>query len=600
MKHSASYSPDDNKLRIYPAYRLDAETYARVKAAGFSWAPKQELFVAPMWTPGREDLLLELCEEIGDEDTSLIDRAEERADRFVDYSDHRAQDAQSARKSVAAIADNIPLGQPILIGHHSEKHARRDAQRIENGMRRAVKMWETSVYWKQRAAGAIRSAKYKERPDVRARRIKKIEADKRKIERHHADTTKFLKMWGDLHDETAFRKKDGSPSTPRERALYISNFDHISQCFSLAEYPAPEGVHAYEGAQSLWSALDSGRITPEQAQDIAIPVHRRYLEHAARWLQHYENRLAYERAMLADAGGTISDRTGPEKGGACRCWASPGYGKGWSYIQKVNQVTVTVLDNWGNGGGNFKRTIPMDKLAAIMTAAQVQEARDRGCVRDTPDETGFYLFDAPTDAPTETRDEAKDRVHHEAVAARAAEGAEFQAMKESLRAGVQVVSAPQLFPTPPALATRMVELADIEPEHRVLEPSAGTGNILKAIYERAGAGVVGVEINPSLGGRLEAVNSAIVIGDFLACTAETLWGAFDRIVMNPPFENGSDIKHIQHALGMLKPGGRLVAICANGPRQQAALQPIADSWEVLPRDTFAGTSVSAVLLTATA
>jgi hypothetical protein len=70
---SASYSPEDNKLRLYPFARLDKETYDRVKAAGFSWAPKQELFVAPMWTPQREDLLLALCGEIGDEDTSLVD-----------------------------------------------------------------------------------------------------------------------------------------------------------------------------------------------------------------------------------------------------------------------------------------------------------------------------------------------------------------------------------------------------------------------------------------------------------------------------------------------------------------------------------------------
>jgi hypothetical protein len=38
-----------------------------------------------MWTPEREDLLIELCGEIADEDTSLVERAEERADRFVDY-----------------------------------------------------------------------------------------------------------------------------------------------------------------------------------------------------------------------------------------------------------------------------------------------------------------------------------------------------------------------------------------------------------------------------------------------------------------------------------------------------------------------------------
>jgi hypothetical protein len=34
-------------------------------------------------------------------------------------------------------------------------------------MRRAVKLWEAAGYWKDRAAGAIAHAKYKERPDVR-------------------------------------------------------------------------------------------------------------------------------------------------------------------------------------------------------------------------------------------------------------------------------------------------------------------------------------------------------------------------------------------------------------------------------------------------
>src|ERR1041384_6450701 len=87
---TATYCPDDNKLRLYSLTRLDAETYARVKAEGFKWAPKQDLFVAPCWTPSREDLLLELCGEIDDEDTSLVDRAEQRAERFEDYSDKRA------------------------------------------------------------------------------------------------------------------------------------------------------------------------------------------------------------------------------------------------------------------------------------------------------------------------------------------------------------------------------------------------------------------------------------------------------------------------------------------------------------------------------
>ena len=48
---TATYSPEDNKLRLYATTRLPREVYDRVRAAGFIWAPKQGLFVAPVWTP---------------------------------------------------------------------------------------------------------------------------------------------------------------------------------------------------------------------------------------------------------------------------------------------------------------------------------------------------------------------------------------------------------------------------------------------------------------------------------------------------------------------------------------------------------------------
>ena len=38
-------------------------------------------------------------------------------------SDKRAADAERAHAGVNAITDGIPLGQPILVGHHSEKRA---------------------------------------------------------------------------------------------------------------------------------------------------------------------------------------------------------------------------------------------------------------------------------------------------------------------------------------------------------------------------------------------------------------------------------------------------------------------------------------------
>jgi hypothetical protein len=185
--YTATYSPEDNKLRLYASQRLDEETYQRVKAAGFKWAPKQDLFFAPAWSPSREDLLIELAGEIEDEDKSLVERAEERAERFDGYSEKREREANGASETATAISERFYMGQPILIGHHSERKARRDKERMDNQMRKALKLWDTSKYWTDRAAGALANAKYKELPAVRYRRIKGLETDKRKFERRKAE-----------------------------------------------------------------------------------------------------------------------------------------------------------------------------------------------------------------------------------------------------------------------------------------------------------------------------------------------------------------------------------------------------------------------------
>ena len=153
------------------------------------------------------------------------------------------------------------------------------------------------------------------------------------------------------------------------------------------------------------------------------------------------------------------------------------------------------------------------------------------------------------------------------------------------------------FFTPPPIAARMVELAGISADHRVLEPSAGSGNIIKAIGDKPYK--VAVEIDSVLVESLMRCGVSglrIHEGDFLNCNGNL--GEFDRVVMNPPFQNGADIIHIRHALTMLKSGGRLVALCANGPRQHEALEPITSTWEALPNNSFKeeGTSVSVAMI----
>ena len=590
---NATYSPEDNKLRLRSEERLDTDLFNRVKGAGFRWAPKQELFVAPMWTPSRADLLLELCGEIGDEDTSLVDRAGERAERFEVYSDKRADDAHRAKDAVDDLADNIPFGQPILVGHHSEKKARKHAQKIENGMKYAVKMWETSEYWTRRAAGAIRAAKYKERPDVRARRIKKLEAEKRKQGRNKGDAEKLLKLWNSEEKELDFT-----------RAKNIAGFEWISREFTLEKYPRPESVSQYEGMQSLYSALKDGIITPEQAKEIANKHHTKGIGWSDRWIQHIDNRLLYEKAMLDEQGGSdlLKPIARPKQLPLVNYRVSGGIDAPSLYrrgeIDHFPQVEMTAAE-YKKLYVDDKGTIKVENSHRVRLAI-MRPGYDRVCVfltdskvHEKPEPAEKKPVEAlPGDMPGgngETRQTHKPK-----------ERTEFDDMKDSLKEGVKVTVAPQLFPTPPAIAAQMVELAEIEAGMTVLEPSAGTGNLVKAVLDTVDTEVLAYEINQDLCngliGKFPSYKLQVRQGDFLEVT--DFQGCYPRIIMNPPFENGVDIKHIRHALTMLKPGGRLVALCANGPRQREAFQEVAEYWEDLPQGSFknAGTMVNVALL----
>lgn len=651
---TATYSPEDNKLRLYSFHRLDAETFLRVKQAGFKWAPRQEVFVAPMWTPGREDLLLDLCGEIGDDDSSLMQRAAERSDRFEEYGAKRAMDAKAAHQAVSAITEGILLGQPILVGHHSERRARKDAERIERGMERAVRMWETSEYWKRRADAAIRHAEYKEIPAVRHRRIRGLESDKRKQERNRDEAEKQLAAWS----------KEG---ITHEQALEIAGYCSL-------QLPRKEGdkpdfnlnPSAYDALSNNYPNLYAPRSL-EEVIEAAKKQFPRRIAHAQRWIAHYENRIAYERAMLGEQGGLVAEKHDIKVGGRVLC------GGEWLVVLRVNKSAGQITSVTTNAkycrvrgiadikdyqpptdedAAKAKKATKLPPLAnypgngfASMTKAEFDRVpKDyRTTRRIKGDDTGgdhrvrscvgCYCFLSETDFNERHRyfnvfiTDAKRvdvppvsdpvqlevvRVEQEAVKRTVKSepdsdlSADIKAMRKQLKEGVKVVSAPQLFPTPPTLAARMVKLANISNHtalNRVLEPSAGTGNILRAIGEFEAGKITAIEANHSLCISLQNNFPQVNVWniDFLQFNTDYYFN-YDYIIMNPPFANGDDIKHIKHAFKMLCPGGRLVAICANGPRQNEQLKPMVEdeggTWEVLPPNTFAesGTSVSTVLI----
>lgn len=151
------------------------------------------------------------------------------------------------------------------------------------------------------------------------------------------------------------------------------------------------------------------------------------------------------------------------------------------------------------------------------------------------------------------------------------------------------VKIPGYFNTPPAVVERLMSVADIRPGQRVLEPSAGAGDIADAIRAQGVTPDV-VEVASSLRKILEAKGYNIVGYDFLEYTG----GPYDRIVMNPPFENAQEIDHVLHAFKLLAPGGRIVSVMSEGPffrsdKKSEAFRDFVDNYgysEQLPQGSF--------------
>ena len=111
-------------------------------------------------------------------------RAADRADMAAEYEQHARERAQSQYDQMRSIGSQRQLGQPVLVGHHSEGRARRDQQRMVTAMDKVIDEKQREAEWKARGEAASRTAEGRD-GDIGylQRQIKKSEASIRSFER---------------------------------------------------------------------------------------------------------------------------------------------------------------------------------------------------------------------------------------------------------------------------------------------------------------------------------------------------------------------------------------------------------------------------------
>jgi hypothetical protein len=111
-------------------------------------------------------------------------RAEDRQERLDDLADRLDGQAEARLRAAREEADLIPMGQPILVGHHSERRHRRALDRIDRNMRQGIAL-DREANRTATAADASRARQaLRESGPATMRRIEELEAEARRVDRN--------------------------------------------------------------------------------------------------------------------------------------------------------------------------------------------------------------------------------------------------------------------------------------------------------------------------------------------------------------------------------------------------------------------------------
>lgn len=155
------------------------EVREEMKSHGFRYRPRSKTWAAK-WTTEREDFATGL---VGEMTTVNIKpnwarKAENASEQARKHGERSDESYDKAHKKLGA----IPFGQPILVGHHSEKRHRSDLHKIDRLEKKGREESEKADKYKRRAERYGRKATG-ENPVTVHNRIRKLEADKRRLQR---------------------------------------------------------------------------------------------------------------------------------------------------------------------------------------------------------------------------------------------------------------------------------------------------------------------------------------------------------------------------------------------------------------------------------
>ncbi|MFI6290079.1 DUF3560 domain-containing protein [Nonomuraea sp. NPDC050790] len=191
------------------------------------------------------------------------DRAEDRAERYGERAARNIASGDARREAVRERMSHVPLGQPILVGHHSERRHRRLLDWAHTQEGKAVEERDKGRYWAGREQAAARYRDHREDVGTTRRRLDKLAAGERRLIGEIEGPLREYYEGQDLPDraEIVSTEEDGTrvarlrPSAER-RAVLEADLEYLrGEILYWQEVLA----QAAERGVKLWSREDFSR-----------------------------------------------------------------------------------------------------------------------------------------------------------------------------------------------------------------------------------------------------------------------------------------------------------------------------------------------------
>lgn len=180
-------------------------------------------------------------------ETDVVARQQDRVTALEAKAVRAAAGSEAADARARERAERMPLGQPILVGHHSEGRMRRAYSDIEKAGRASVVAYREAQTAQTRAEAAANTTTVRYSPAVIRRRIERLGADLRRWQRtRDGDTrTLYTDAEGVKHVEIT------APATGARLAHAVEEIERLGGWISFWKQQLE--VAAAQGAQ-IWTA----------------------------------------------------------------------------------------------------------------------------------------------------------------------------------------------------------------------------------------------------------------------------------------------------------------------------------------------------------